>query len=63
MADHDVDKVVDEAEKGTDAAKAKANCAAKAAKVARQPAGSARRRIAQKALLACQNAQSTDSNQ
>ncbi len=63
MAGHDVDKTVDEAEGGTAAAKAKAACAKSAAKVARQPKGSARRRIAERALKACRDAQSTDSNQ
>jgi hypothetical protein len=35
-------------------------CAAKAAKVARQPKGSARRRMAQRELDACRARQSTD---
>jgi hypothetical protein len=38
-------------------------CAEKAAKVARQPEGSARRRMAQRELDRCREAQSTDSNQ
>jgi hypothetical protein len=38
-------------------------CAAAAAKVARQPKGSARRRMAQRELDRCREAQSTDSNQ
>lgn len=63
MADHrDVDKVVDEAEQGNAASKSKAACAAASAKVARQPEGSARRRIAAKALARCHAAQTTDTN-
>lgn len=62
MPDRDIDKIVDEAQTGTEADKKKAKCAKAAAKVARQPEGSTRRKIAQRALDKCREAQTTDSN-
>jgi hypothetical protein len=63
MADRDVDKIVTEAQEGTDADKKAAACRTLEAKVARQPKGSARRKMAQRALDACRARQSTDDNQ
>jgi hypothetical protein len=56
----DVDQIVTEAQEGTKADKESAKCAAKRAKVARQPAGSTRRKIAERELARCLAAQSTD---
>lgn len=57
-------KAVDDAErKAVEGDKPKVDpCAAAHAKVERQPAGSARRKIAEGQLAACRDRQSTDSN-
>ena len=59
----DIDQIVDDAQTGGPQPK-KDPCAALAAKAARQPAGSARKKMAERALRQCRqsNAQNTDSN-